>query len=209
MDFIATPELNEQEKTYINQQLNLTHIRLRTSFQLLLDLKKEANEIIAAELGTFSGVNAYYMLKGCAKLKLYCVDSYDNITIETGKEQVPEYEKRRIMNCANKLLSSFNGKVTRVIKRAEEAYKDFPDGYFDYVYIDADHLYESVKQDIELWYPKVKAGGLLAGHDFAMTGVSRAVTEFRDIHKIGDLSFSNGNGESDWWFVKQPILTDV
>jgi len=40
------------------------------------------------------------------------------------------------------------------------------DGHFDFVFIDADHSYESVKRDITGWYPKVRSGGLLCGHDY-------------------------------------------
>lgn len=42
----------------------------------------------------------------------------------------------------------------------------FPDEYFDFLYLDACHLYENVKQDLADWYPKVKHGGLFAGHDY-------------------------------------------
>lgn len=50
---------------------------------------------------------------------------------------------------------------------------------FDLVFIDADHSYESVKQDIGLWIPKVRSGGILCGHDYGhpWKGVIRAVNE--------------------------------
>lgn len=47
-----------------------------------------------------------------------------------------------------------------------EAAKIVKDEFFDIFFIDADHLYESVKRDIELWVPKVKKGGVICGHDF-------------------------------------------
>ena len=55
----------------------------------------------------------------------------------------------------------------------------FEDEYFDFVFIDADHKYESVKQDIEDWYPKVRKGGILAGHDYAQSqhGIRKAVDD--------------------------------
>ena len=57
----------------------------------------------------------------------------------------------------------------------------FADNSLAFVYLDANHYYEYVKQDLEAFYPKVMVGGMLAGHDFAQGfdyGVIRAVTEF-------------------------------
>ena len=42
----------------------------------------------------------------------------------------------------------------------------FQNGTLDFVYIDANHTYESVCEDIEIWYPKIRSGGILAGHDY-------------------------------------------
>jgi predicted O-methyltransferase YrrM len=55
----------------------------------------------------------------------------------------------------------------------------FRDGSLDAVFLDADHSYESVCKDVAAWLPKVKAGGVLAGHDYTpeIPDVIRAVTE--------------------------------
>ena len=58
-----------------------------------------------------------------------------------------------------------------------EASKEFDDGYFDLVFIDADHSYEGVKNDILTWYPKIRKGGLLCGHDFSWDGIRQAIAE--------------------------------
>jgi hypothetical protein len=59
----------------------------------------------------------------------------------------------------------------------------FDDAYFDWVYIDGNHLYEYVKSDLEVFARKVKPGGLIAGDDYGVRGwwedgVTRAVDEF-------------------------------
>jgi predicted O-methyltransferase YrrM len=61
------------------------------------------------------------------------------------------------------------------------------DGMFDLVFIDALHDYAHVKQDIALWWPKVRVGGILAGHDFnhRWPGVERAVAESFDLMQVG------------------------
>ena len=72
-----------------------------------------------------------------------------------------------------------------VIHRAtsHDVAPDLAEAYFDWVYIDGNHMVEYVKQDLEEYYPKVKAGGALLGDDYNTVGwwddgVTRAVDEF-------------------------------
>lgn len=51
----------------------------------------------------------------------------------------------------------------------EELVKLFADDSLDFVYIDGNHAYDYVKQDMELWWPKLRKGGLFAGHDYLGT----------------------------------------
>jgi predicted O-methyltransferase YrrM len=72
----------------------------------------------------------------------------------------------------------------------------YPDNYFDIVYIDASHDYESVKKDIIAWLPKVKDGGIICGDDYisGWPGVVKAVNEV-----IGDVQVI---GHQQWFKVK-------
>lgn len=68
----------------------------------------------------------------------------------------------------------------------------------DLIFIDALHDYESVKQDIALWWPKVRVGGMLAGHDFnhKWPGCERAVAESFNLMHVGVSS------DSVWFVIK-------
>ena len=63
---------------------------------------------------------------------------------------------------------------------------DFSDNYFDWIYIDTDHSYTTTKAELEMYASKMKAGGIIAGHDYTMGnwkgliryGVIEAVYEF-------------------------------
>ncbi|MGH8014377.1 MAG: class I SAM-dependent methyltransferase [Candidatus Binataceae bacterium] len=64
-----------------------------------------------------------------------------------------------------------------------EAAGHFENEYFDFIYIDANHQYEFVRQDLETYCPKVKTGGFITGDDYGVSGwwgdgVTRAVDEF-------------------------------
>jgi len=77
-----------------------------------------------------------------------------------------------------------------IIKQAfsYDAVSRFPDDYFDFIYIDATHVYESVKADLNMFLPKLKQDGLMCGHDYMVDfghsgfGVIEAVDEFVSMH---------------------------
>lgn len=83
------------------------------------------------------------------------------------------------------------------------------DASLDFVYIDAQHHYEAVREDLALWYPKLRVGGLFAGHDYLdgevdgdRFGVKRAVDEF-----AGEKGLRIGvTLERDYpsWFCRKP-----
>jgi predicted O-methyltransferase YrrM len=51
----------------------------------------------------------------------------------------------------------------------------FGDGSLDFVYIDGDHRYEAVRSDLELYRPKLRKGGVLAGHDLSFNAMQQAL----------------------------------
>ena len=70
-----------------------------------------------------------------------------------------------------------------------EAANSFEDGSIDWIYVDGDHSYEFVKQDLNLWWPKISTGGTICGDDYQDGkyqvesldfGVVKAVDEFVD-----------------------------
>lgn len=80
-----------------------------------------------------------------------------------------------------------------------EAAKQFDDGALDLVFIDADHSYAAVRADIDAWMPKVRAGGILAGHDYNNT--TKYGNYFKGVDRAVEETFTTFNVESDsvWW----------
>ena len=84
---------------------------------------------------------------------------------------------------------------------SKEACSFFKDETFDFIYIDADHTYEAVSEDLNAWFPKVKKGGVISGHDHisgertlqlghsVKFGVVEAVADFRKQHKLSPSNF--------------------
>ena len=72
----------------------------------------------------------------------------------------------------------------------------FPNGEFDFIYIDASHKYEDVKKDIELCLPKLKYKGIIAGHDYSWSDVKKVVDEKFNPQEV--LVFL----DSSWAYIK-------
>jgi len=122
------------------------------------------------EIGLDHGYFSYYLLKHSNLTMLWSVDSFQ------GKWANLQYDVKAH-------LSEFGQRSQLFLGQSNKAAAFFRDAgnKFDFVYIDACHRYGSIKQDIELWAPLVRAGGLLAGHDYIQApgcGVIQAVDEF-------------------------------
>jgi hypothetical protein len=97
-------------------------------------------------------------------------------------------------------METYNFEFIR--KFSVDAAKDFEDESLDFVYIDANHDYESVKADIEAWLPKVKKGGIISGHDYCRRGnmnfgVIEAVNE-----KFSEITLYKGDKSPSWMTIK-------
>ena len=164
-----------------------------------------------AEIGVCFGYYSNILCQNIPGLKLIAIDNWNN----------PKNSRREISRKISgeeetrKLLSPY--KATIIKKDSIDAAKDVPDESLDFVFIDADHSYKSVKKDIEVWSKKVKVGGIIAGHDYYVfpssgnRGVVDAVDEYTQKNgcKLLTTSWDKNNPVRDdrqpsWYFFKSP-----
>lgn len=98
----------------------------------------------------------------------------------------------RMSDCM-KAIYKFETRACMIREMEDEATCLFKDGSVDFVYLDADHSYEAVRDQIKRWYPKLRPGGVLGTHDYldgkapknsAHYGVKRAFDEFSEKHGL-------------------------
>ena len=166
---------------------------LRPSMLKLLEKKRK--NLVGAEIGVKFGQNASNILKWLSVKKMYLVDSYpayeeDGKIINPGDKGTGKLDRR---------LKDYKDKVVWIKKLSVEAAKDIADNSLDFVYIHARLDYEFVRDDIMAWTPKVKIGGMVAGHDIERESVLKAVREYgRKYPSVNPISTM----DSDWWFWK-------
>lgn len=114
---------------------------------------------VGVEVGVDRGEYGLQLCK--AGLKVYGVDSYVRYDEYKGMGM---YENH--YDIAKKNLKGYD--YTIINKFSEEAVKDFEDRSLDFVYIDGNHTLPYISRDIFMWERKVKKGGVISGHDYAM-----------------------------------------
>lgn len=107
-------------------------------------------------------------------------------------EPLCENDKLYLQFCENLKTQIAAGKV-KPVRVDHASWLDF--GGFDFVFIDGSHEYEDVKRDIATSLARLSPGGLLAGHDAGIVGVSRAIAELPWVGLVKDTSI--------WFYIKE------
>lgn len=173
----------------------LDKLRSELDRPALKNLEGKKN-IIGVEIGVQYGINARDILEKYDIKTLYLIDPYVPYPSASG-EGMARVEGWKIVE---EYLDKFRDKIVGIRKHSWDAANDIPNE-LDFVYIDGDHRYEAVKKDLELYYPKVKVGGLFSGHDYAprAPAVMKAVDEFFENKKEKVYS----GGRWDWFVFKE------
>jgi len=148
---------------------------------LFESMKRVPNRGVVVEIGSWTGKSSIKLARGikeyCQKTRLFCVDFFDHdyYTRTPGLKEAAA--GRDICEVFKKAMKKYPH--TLIMETSEAASHLFEPSSVDFIFIDADHSYEAVKKDIEAWLPKVKADGVLCGHDYYpyKYGVKRAVDE--------------------------------
>lgn len=142
------------------------------------------------EIGVFASQNFRRLLEGNPKVAVG-VDAWlkdgnpahnDNDFSQQQLDEQCEYFKG--------LMKKFPS-VRLYRQYSDEAAKNFPDEYFDLIYIDADHSYEGVKKDLEAWWPKVKKGRFFTGDDYGEQHAPVVGVKFEVIRAVDEFAKNN------------------
>jgi hypothetical protein len=185
------------------------HLRLltRDGFGPLLNRLGLFGE--GAEVGVGDGAFSRRILDTWEGRTLHLIDAWRHLPDYTDIANVSDDEHDARMQGALRSLASHTGRYTIHRMLSAEAARNFAVKSLDFVYIDANHDFEAVAEDIRLWYPKVKPGGLIAGHDYrdgelpeGRFGVRQAVQEFEGSTGLRVAVTT----ERDWptWYAVKP-----
>lgn len=148
------------------------------------------------EVGTWRGRSAAYMaveiVNSGKNIRFDCVDTWQGTQNETEHLSDPAVQRGTLFEEFQSAMKPVEGHY-RAVKSDSVAAADLYDlGSLDFVFIDADHSYEGCRRDILAWLPRVRPGGIIAGHDYNPEpdpktgldyGVGKAVRELLPNHR--------------------------
>lgn len=139
----------------------------------------QGNTFHIIEVGSWKGMSAIAMAKANPRVRITCVDTWmGNTSDHTGVRAKEEDVFRAFLD--NVKDSGVAHQINYRRGRSVELAKDWDGGKVDLIFIDADHTYQAVKEDIAAWRPHLMSDGVMIGHDYKTAnfpGLDRAVLE--------------------------------
>ena len=162
---------------------------------------------VGAEIGVWDGRYSQILCENIPGFKLICVDAW-KAYFDNSQDGTQAELNKALRTTLNRLK---NYDVTIMMKWSLEAANEIENESLDFVYIDCNHKFDYVMEDIIQWSKKVRIGGIISGHDYWKIrdfGVVEAVDTYVKVHGYklniagADGIFEGRRFGPSWWFVK-------
>lgn len=172
----------------------------RKRYEVIADFALQLGWRIGIEVGIYRGETISYLLNKCPNLFMWGIDHWQDAPRD---HLLPKYTEAQLSTAEEEAadrLMPFKGRyqILRQDSRFAHAELYRMTVKADFVFIDADHSYFSVLEDIKNYSKFVKTGGYIMGHDIHYASVKKAVIEsFPQAHLFGELD------DQVWYIQKQ------
>ena len=153
------------------------------------------------EIGVYHGVNSYMLLDACPNIKkIVGVDPF---------ESYMDWQYMVTQDVMDEAYAAFNENLELMKNRFEllkmksiDAASELENDAYDFVFIDGDHSIKAVLSELEMYVPKIKKGGLVAGHDIGLYSVNMAVQGWCRKNHVSPSDIHIVENQS-WYWVKE------
>ena len=183
-------------------------LRSRSILPFYLNRKKITGP--GVEIGVQRGLFSEHMLTYWNGDRLTGIDPWKAFSFSgehEPKDFVPQQTHDEFYKESQHRLAQFGQRSHLIRNTSRAASEQFEESSLDFVFIDAQHHFDAVLEDLTIWFPKLRPGGVLAGHDWRLDygpplfGVEKAVREFSKNHAIQNIHVTS----DQWtWFFHVP-----
>lgn len=154
--------------------------------QMVMDFPDKSHFV---EVGSWKGMSSAFMaveiINSGKDIRFDCVDLWD---YDVSQNDISEDMYKNLYDIFIKNIEPVKHIINPIKDFSLKASKLYNENSIDFIFIDGAHDYKNVKTDIESWFPKLKLGGIIAGHDYDYDGVSSAVNGFFKDKEIFSIS---------------------
>ncbi len=184
----------------------MMEIKYRTQLGQLLESLNLTGP--AAEIGVAEGRNAEVLIAQPAITKLYMIDTWTHLEQLGDGGHPQKWHEGNYIEAQERTLP-YQEKAVFMKGFSRDGIAQIPDDSLILAYVDGDHSYNGCMADLKAIWPKIKAGGVLACHDFLnlFYGVNRAVNEFlSERGLVNNLHLTEEDGDRamvSCWVIKK------
>ena len=154
------------------------------------------------EIGSYAGESTMMFVDKFVDARIYCIDPWNDMDFEAyeiDKVGVGSYTKPSLVESVfDENIKNYNN-ITKIKLTSEEASSQFDDNCLDMIYMDGIHTAKYITIDLEKWIPKIKSGGIIAGHDYSgyFQSYRTYIKEYfgREPNKI--------YSDKSWYYIKE------
>jgi predicted O-methyltransferase YrrM len=159
---------------YIQENTWLSHMTHQAAWGLVDVISNLGPRVKGIEIGVNQGVNSYMLLDACPNItKLVGVDPY--VSYQDWQSVVSQESMDEAYAAFRENYELMRDRFELFKMKSQDAALELKDGDFDFVFIDGDHSIKGVLSDLDNYAPKVRKGGIVAGHDIGIYSVNMAV----------------------------------
>lgn len=171
------------------------------SFGLLEKISKMGPDIKGIEIGVSTGFNSYVMIEECPNIsKIVGIDPFE--AYQDWSSFVPQEHMDGVYNMFLENYEHMKDKFELIKLKSSAASTRLKDNEYDFLFIDGDHSMRAVLTDLDKYVPKVKTGGIIAGHDVGLQGVNMALKSWCKRHNL-DLGKVRLLENTSWFWIKE------
>jgi len=180
------------------------HVNISTCDEIIPEINKIGSEIVGVEIGVWDGKNIEALLQRCPNIKkMYGIDpykAYGNYLLYRDEAFLAPLRIEAIQR-----IAELGARAELIELPSAEAVNRFEDESVNFVFIDGNHSFETVYEDLHIWYKRLKPGGIFSGHDFDIPSVNDALFKFRKDLNMRSAFIVTGN--QVWWWKKPASIT--
>ncbi|MBR8834058.1 MAG: class I SAM-dependent methyltransferase [Stigonema ocellatum SAG 48.90 = DSM 106950] len=175
-----------------------THLSIDEKISIHRILSTHKEKLICVEIGSFLGASACFICNAISqKSRLYCIDTWGNHAMKHSEEDDDIVDERNTYPEFINNTQKYRSKIVQLRGWSDKVFDELQstEQYIDFLFIDGDHSYESVKKDWDLYSSLLKPGAIVAFHDTGWAeGVNRVIQESvnhnaQQIAKLPNLEF--------------------